>query len=83
LIGRVKAKSKLEGDGAEILESSMILGDNAYDIIVGWLGAPTSSFEEHAYSSQRAEARAASQLLHDKPLVTDEDLLATYLMKVL
>lgn len=38
LVGRVKAKTFLEQLGAEILEGSMILGDNAYDVVPGWMG---------------------------------------------
>ena len=82
LVGRVKSKNVLEDRGAEILESSMIFGENAYDVIPGWLGAPTSSFEEHAQSSHRAEARATSLAPPPgKEPSTDEDLLATYLLK--
>lgn len=40
LVGKVKAKALLEELGAEILENSMILGDNAYDVVPGWAGAP-------------------------------------------
>ncbi len=40
LVGRVRAKDTLVGLGAEIVESSMIVGDNAYDVIPGWLGTP-------------------------------------------
>jgi hypothetical protein len=40
LVGCVKPKDTLVGLGAEIVESSMIVGDNAYDVVPGWLGAP-------------------------------------------
>jgi hypothetical protein len=40
LIGKVKPKAELEAIGAEILESSMIIGDNAYDVVPGWAGRP-------------------------------------------
>ncbi|MBL8605862.1 MAG: hypothetical protein JNL38_01015 [Myxococcales bacterium] len=39
LVGRVRAKETLEGLGAEIVEGSMIVGDNAYDVVPGWLGS--------------------------------------------
>ena len=44
LVGKVKAKSLLVELGAEILENSMILGDNAYDIVPGWAGEPVEPF---------------------------------------
>jgi hypothetical protein len=40
LVGRVKARGKLEQLGAEIIESSMLLGDAAYDVEPGWTGVP-------------------------------------------
>ena len=79
LVGRVKAKSLLEEKGAELLESSMILGDNAYDVVPGWLGTPLSSWNEHLASPERAEARGASGTAEDPK--SDEDLITAYLMK--
>ena len=40
LVGRVKTRAFLTELGAEILEGSMILGDNAYDVVQGFVGAP-------------------------------------------
>jgi hypothetical protein len=40
LVGRVRTRSSLEAMGAEIVETSMILADNAYDVEAGWLGLP-------------------------------------------
>ena len=37
----------------EILENSMILGDNAYDVVQGWTGLPVGSFDEHFASAAR------------------------------
>jgi hypothetical protein len=77
LVGRVKAKALLEEKGAEILESSLLLGDNAYDVVPGWLGEPVGTFDEHV--------TARSQLPGGGPKApgNDEDLLATYLLKAL
>ncbi len=47
LLGRVKSCAFLNELGAELLESSMIIGDNAYDVLQGFVGAPTSTFEDH------------------------------------
>jgi len=40
LVGRVKARAALDKLGAEIVETSMLLGDAAYDVEQGWLGTP-------------------------------------------
>lgn len=40
LVGRVKTCGYLGELGAEILETSMVLGDNAYDVVPGFVGAP-------------------------------------------
>ena len=82
LVGRVKSKLFLQEFGAEILESSMILGDNAYDVVPGWLGAPIGSFDEHVVSVERANARASRHEFGDEPK-TDEDLLARFLLRSL
>ena len=38
LVGKVKSRAFLAELGAEILEGSMIIGDNAYDIVPGFAG---------------------------------------------
>jgi len=80
VIGRVKSRVYFEELGAEILEGSMIIGDNAYDVATGWLGAPTSTFEEHVASRERAAARRSQDTFGEEPK-TDEDLLARFLLK--
>jgi hypothetical protein len=40
LLGRVKTRGALETQGAELVESSMLLGDAAYDVEPGWVGLP-------------------------------------------
>ncbi|UQA59004.1 hypothetical protein [Polyangium aurulentum] len=70
LLGKVKSKAFLGELGAEILETSMILGDNAYDVVPGFVGAPVGTFAEHQKSASTAQARNLS---------TDEDLLAAFL----
>lgn len=77
IVGKVKPKRALDEIGAEILENSMILGDNAYDVIPGWMGTPASSFADHLASPDRMKARG------DKTDVvvpkTDEDILKRFL----
>jgi hypothetical protein len=47
LVGKVKSRAYLAELGAELLEGSMIIGENAYDVVQGFVGAPATSFEEH------------------------------------
>jgi hypothetical protein len=82
LVGRVRAKTLLEEKGAELLETSMIIGDNAYDVVPGWLGTPVGTFDDHVASPERAQARATSATSIDTPR-TDEELLASFLMAAL
>lgn len=58
LVGRVRAKTALDELGAEILENSMILGDNAYDVIPGWAG--TAAIPLAAHVLERTKARGGS-----------------------
>ena len=82
LVGRVKSKIFLQELGAELLETSLVLGDNAYDVIPGWLGAPIGTFDQHVVSEERKNARASasSEFFDDEPQ-TDEDLLARFLLE--
>jgi hypothetical protein len=79
LVGRVKACAYLEELGAEIVETSMLLGDAAYDVAPGWMGSPIGTFTEHVreQSGLRKGGRAT-----DDPK-TDEDLLVRFLAKSL
>jgi hypothetical protein len=72
LLGKVKSRAFLNELGAEILEGSMILGDNAYDVVPGFVGAPVGSFADHRRSVPEIAAAARSPS-------TDEELLATFL----
>ncbi|MDP9150599.1 MAG: hypothetical protein M3O36_11755 [Myxococcota bacterium] len=77
LVGRAKTRKELERLGAEIVQTSMLLGDDAYDIEAGWLGVPLGSFA--AYVAQRrlpvTNGEGASRGLP----VSDEDLLSRLL----
>jgi hypothetical protein len=76
LVGRVKARAYLEQLGAEIVESSMLLGDAAYDVEPGWIGLPVGTFGEHLASDARRRARTGKSEGDPK---TDEELLARFL----
>jgi hypothetical protein len=83
LVGKVKSRAFLSELGAELLESSLLLGDNAYDVIPGFLGAPVGSFAEHMAGTARAEARKSISEADaaTKVPVSDEDLLASFLLE--
>jgi len=72
LTGRVKLRSFLDGLGAEILETSMLIGDAAYDVTPGWLGAPTEVFAEYAKAHLGSSGDASGAK-------SDEELLARFL----
>jgi len=75
LVGRVKPKPFLEGLKAEILETSMIVGDNAYEVVPGWIGAPLGTFADHLASPGRVKARAAAKSPGPEDPKSDEELL--------
>lgn len=68
LLGRVKTRAFLMELGAELLEGSMILGDNAYDVVQGFVGAPIGSFAEYKKVAPKPLASATS----------DEDVLNAF-----
>jgi hypothetical protein len=69
---------------AELLETSMVLGENAYDIVPGFVGAPVGTFEEHmAGTARAARAAPAAGGAAAAPPVSDEDLLARFLLESL
>jgi hypothetical protein len=76
-VGKVKPKADLEALGAEILEDSMVLGDNAYDVIPGWAGSPVTSFKDHLDSAERMAARGGRTDQGTGPK-SDEDMLARF-----
>jgi len=77
IVGKVKPKAALEELGAEILENSMIIGDNAYDVVPGWVGAADRSFAEHLTSPEREKARD-NKTDPGAGLRSDEELLKLF-----
>jgi hypothetical protein len=71
LLDKVKSLAFLSELGAEILGTSMILGDNAYECVPGFVGAPIGTFTEHRKSLPDVAPKGA--------LTSDEDLLAAFL----
>ena len=77
LVGRVKAKIDLETLGAELVESSMLIGDAAYDVELGWAGVPSDSFAAYMASKAQKRAKQAGSKGGPEPK-TEEELLATF-----
>lgn len=77
LLGKVRSTSDLESIGAEILENSMIIGDNAYDVVPGWAGTPTSRYADHLLTPERMAARGGRTDVLSPPR-SDEDMLARF-----
>src|SRR5450432_691088 len=75
LLGRVKARVYLEQIGAEIVETSMLLGDAAYDVEPGWVAVPAVPFADYAAMTQHKGGSGAEPK-------SDEELLARFAVKV-
>lgn len=73
LVGKVKTVRYLTELGAELLDTSLVLGDLAYDVVPGFAGTPVGSFSDH---------RANSVPPGDGPIpATDEEMLQDYLAR--
>jgi len=77
LVGKVKPNGVLNELGAEIFENSMILGENAYDVVPGWMGTATSTFAEHLLSPERMKARGGRTDVGAGPQ-NDEEMLTRF-----
>jgi len=83
LAGKVKTLNYVTELGAELLGTSMIVGDNAYDVVHGFIGAPEGSFAEHRAQSH-TPSHTQSQTppnLQARAASSDEDLLAQFLIQ--
>lgn len=74
IVGKVKSRNYLVELGAEIMDTSLIIGENAYDIVPGFVGAPVGSFEDHRKSLPSISEETANA-------TSDEELLASFLLK--
>lgn len=77
LVGRVKARAQLTELGAEIVETSMLIGDTAYDVEPGWVGVPVGSLAEYL-AGERRGGSASRGAAAEEPK-TDEELIARFL----
>lgn len=76
IVGKVKSLNFLSELGAELLGNSMVLGDNAYEIMPGFLGTAIGAFSDHL--AQRNDVG------HDAVVLESEEaLLAQYLLRAL
>lgn len=79
VMGKVKTVGFLSELGASLLGQSMVIADNAYEIVPGWLGSPVGTFAEH-----RAEQSAAPNPHPSRNASapgSDEELLASFLVR--
>jgi hypothetical protein len=77
LVGKVKTVLYLTELGAELLGDSMVLGDNAYRVVAGWLGSPIGTLAEHRAERQELRVSRAPA----PPVSSDEELLAAFLAR--
>jgi len=78
IVGKVKALVSLQQLGAEVVETSMLVGDAAYDVEPGWLAMPVGTWADHLKSDARKKARAGRA---DPGPRTEEDLLAGFIKR--
>lgn len=77
LVGKVKTVPYLTELGAELLGDSMVLGENAYRVVAGWLGSPIGTLAEHR--AKREELRVSRPPAPGAS--SDEELLAAFLAR--
>ncbi len=76
ITGKVKTVAFLSELGAELLGESMLIGDNAYEIVPGWLGQPKELSQPVATAAPGpAKAGASAE--------SDAELLANFLARKL
>lgn len=75
LVGKVKTVLYLTELGAELLGDSMVLGENAYRVVAGWLGSPAGAPAEHGADGPRPSRAPVP------PAGSDEELLAAFLAR--
>jgi hypothetical protein len=76
VMGKVKTVGFLSELGASLLGESMVIAENAYEVVPGWLGSPIGTFAEH-----RAEHAGTRVPRASAPAGSDEELLASFLMR--
>ncbi|RYZ06023.1 MAG: hypothetical protein EOO73_17915 [Myxococcales bacterium] len=77
LVGKVKTVPFLTELGAELLGDSMVLGENAYRVVAGWMATPVGTLEQHR--AERMELRVSRASVPAQG--SDEELLAVFLAR--
>ena len=81
VMGKVKTVGFLSELGASLLGESMVIADNAYEIVPGWLGSPIGTFAEHRAELSGARASSISGARSLAVVSSDEELLASFLVR--
>ncbi len=66
LVGKVKTLEQLTEVSAEVFENSMIVGEDAYDVVAGFIGEPMGAPEPSRPSSSVHEEDLLEQFLMQK-----------------
>jgi hypothetical protein len=80
ITGKVKTVAFLTELGSELLGESMLIGDNAYEVVPGWLGQPREVAQP---AVAPAPGPAPAPAMAGQPNTSDEELLARFLMRKL
>jgi hypothetical protein len=78
IVGRVKSENFMRELGAELLGTSMVVGENAYEVVPGFIGSPIGTFAEH-----RARCNASAPAMQSSPVdapQNEEEILARLLV---
>jgi hypothetical protein len=79
IVGRVKSVAFVTELGAELLESSMVLGDNAFDVVPGFLATPVGTFSEYrADRSGKTPGRSSAPTAAPR---SEEELLLRFVAR--
>ena len=79
VMGKVKTVGFLSELGASLLGESMVIADNAYEIVPGWLGSPVGTFAEHR--AEQSAHPAPQTARNTSSAGSDEELLASFLVR--
>ena len=79
--GKVKTVGFLSELGASLLGESMVIADNAYEVVPGWLGSPVGTFAEHRAERAQAPSSPPPRPSSVPSVSSDEELLASFLVR--
>jgi hypothetical protein len=81
VIGKVKTVGFLSELGASLLGESMVIADNAYEVVPGWLGSPVGTFAEHRAERAASPSAPPPRASNAPSVSSDEELLASFLVR--